>query len=246
MDGKDMKQGAKPPRRSRRLAATGLVVSGLLAGGILAGSQVANAASSPTSSASTSAASSAPNAGVDPTTMTARAGRNAAHRRHRLQGEGGGPGRGPGRHRHPGRDRLGRLAVRGARPEVRRKHRHREDRQLLQRDEHGVGLRRGRTDVGERIQRLIGSGTLTAPRGPGGTPGPLGTMRRRSPLGCRREAGEPRFMDGVDPGNATGACAGSPRTIRTRPERGTPLGAHSFGSHVRDAVLHRRGAPGPR
>ena len=70
MDGKDMKQGAKPPRRSRRLAATGLVVSGLLAGGILAGSQVANAASSPTSSASTSAASSAPNAGVDPATMT--------------------------------------------------------------------------------------------------------------------------------------------------------------------------------
>lgn len=69
MDGKDMKQGAKPPRRSRRLAATALVVSGLLAGGILAGSQVANAAStSPTSSASTSAGSSASNAGIDPTT----------------------------------------------------------------------------------------------------------------------------------------------------------------------------------
>ena len=69
MDGKDMEQRAKPPRRSRRLAATGLVVSGLLAGGILAGSQVANAASS-SSSASTSAGSSAPNAGVDPATMT--------------------------------------------------------------------------------------------------------------------------------------------------------------------------------
>jgi hypothetical protein len=70
MDGKDMKEGAKPPRRARRLAATGLVVSGLLAGGILAGSQVANAAStSPTSSASTSAASSDPNVGLDPTTM---------------------------------------------------------------------------------------------------------------------------------------------------------------------------------
>ena len=70
MDGKEMKGGAKPPRRSRRLAATGLVVSGLLAGGILAGSQVANAANtSPTSSASTSAASPAQNAGVDPTTM---------------------------------------------------------------------------------------------------------------------------------------------------------------------------------
>jgi hypothetical protein len=69
MDGKDMTMGAKPPRRARRLAATGLVVSGLLTGGILAGSQVANAAStSPPSSAST-AASSAPNAGVDPTTM---------------------------------------------------------------------------------------------------------------------------------------------------------------------------------
>jgi hypothetical protein len=70
MDGKDMKQAAKPPGRSRRLAATGLVVSGLLAGGILAGSQVANAAStSPTSSAFTSAAASAPNVGVDPATM---------------------------------------------------------------------------------------------------------------------------------------------------------------------------------
>ena len=70
MDGKDMKEGAKPPRRSRRLAATGLVVSGLLAGGVLAGSQVANAAStSSTSSGSTTAASSAPNAGVDPMTM---------------------------------------------------------------------------------------------------------------------------------------------------------------------------------
>ena len=44
MDGKDMAEGAKPPRRARRLAATGLVVSGLLAGGVLAGSQVANAA----------------------------------------------------------------------------------------------------------------------------------------------------------------------------------------------------------
>jgi hypothetical protein len=70
MDGKDMTTRAKPPRRARRLAATGLVVSGLLTGGILAGSQVANAAStSPTSSASTTAAS-APNAGVDPATMT--------------------------------------------------------------------------------------------------------------------------------------------------------------------------------
>jgi len=69
MDGKDMTEGAKPPRRARRLAAIGLVVSGSLAGGILAGSQVANAASSPTSSASTSAGSSAPNAGVDPTMM---------------------------------------------------------------------------------------------------------------------------------------------------------------------------------
>src|SRR6187200_1187912 len=70
MDGKDMKQGAKPPRVSRRLAATGLVASGLLAGGILAGSQVANAAStSPTSSAFISAATSAPNVGVDPATM---------------------------------------------------------------------------------------------------------------------------------------------------------------------------------
>ena len=70
MDGKDMTQGAKPPRRARRLAATGLVVTGLLAGGVLAGSQVANAAdSSPTSSGFTSAASSAPNAGIDPTTM---------------------------------------------------------------------------------------------------------------------------------------------------------------------------------
>jgi len=69
MHRKDMKEGEKPPRRSRRLAATGLVVSGLLAGGILAGSQVASAASSPTSSASTSHASSAPNASVDPTTM---------------------------------------------------------------------------------------------------------------------------------------------------------------------------------
>jgi len=70
MDGKDMEQRAKPPRRSRRLAATGLVVSGLLAGGILAGSQVANAAStSPTSSAPTSPVSSAQSAGVDPATM---------------------------------------------------------------------------------------------------------------------------------------------------------------------------------
>lgn len=70
MDGKDMKEGAKPPRRSGRLAATGLVVTGLLAGGILAGSQVANAAStSSTSSGTTTAASSAPNAGVDPMTM---------------------------------------------------------------------------------------------------------------------------------------------------------------------------------
>src|SRR6478672_10462938 len=70
MHRKDMKEGEKPPRRSRRLAATGLVVSGLLAGGILAGSQVANAAStSPTSSASTSAGSSATNAGIDPATM---------------------------------------------------------------------------------------------------------------------------------------------------------------------------------
>ncbi len=70
MDGNDMTTGAKPPRRSRRLAAIGLVVTGLLAGGILAGSQAANAAStSPTSSASASAASSATNAGIDPTTM---------------------------------------------------------------------------------------------------------------------------------------------------------------------------------
>jgi hypothetical protein len=69
MDGTDMTEGPKPPRRARRLAATGLVVSGLLAGGVL-GSQVANAASSsPTSSASTSAGSAATNAGVDPTTM---------------------------------------------------------------------------------------------------------------------------------------------------------------------------------
>jgi len=69
MDGKNMNEGAKPARRARRLAATGLVVSGLLAGGVLAGSQVANAAStSPTSSASTSAAS-VPNAGGDPATM---------------------------------------------------------------------------------------------------------------------------------------------------------------------------------
>jgi len=42
MDGKDMTEGAKPPRRARRLAAIRLVVSGSLAGGILAGSQVAN------------------------------------------------------------------------------------------------------------------------------------------------------------------------------------------------------------
>ena len=70
MDGKDLAEGGKPPRRARRLAATGLVVSCLLAGGVLAGSQVANAASSsPTSSASTSAGSSATDAGVDPTTM---------------------------------------------------------------------------------------------------------------------------------------------------------------------------------
>jgi len=70
MDGKDLAEGGKPPRRARRLAATGLVVSGLLAGGVLAGSQVANAASSsPTSSASTSAGSSATDAGVDPATM---------------------------------------------------------------------------------------------------------------------------------------------------------------------------------
>ena len=70
MDGKDMTEGAKPPRRSRRLTATGLVVSGVLAGGVLAGSQVANAAStSPNSSASTSAATATPNAGVDPATM---------------------------------------------------------------------------------------------------------------------------------------------------------------------------------
>jgi hypothetical protein len=68
MEGNDMKEAVKPPRRARRLAATGLVVSGLLAGGILTGSQVANAASS-SSSASTSAGSSAPNAGADPTTM---------------------------------------------------------------------------------------------------------------------------------------------------------------------------------
>ena len=70
MDGTEMTEGPKPPRRARRLAATGLVVSGLLAGGVLAGSQVANAASSsPTSNASTSAGSAATNAGVDPTTM---------------------------------------------------------------------------------------------------------------------------------------------------------------------------------
>ena len=70
MDGKGMKEEAKPPRRTRRLAATGLVVSGLLAGGIVAGSQVANAAStSPTSSASASAATSALNVGVDPATV---------------------------------------------------------------------------------------------------------------------------------------------------------------------------------
>jgi len=70
MDGNEMTEGAKPPRRSRRLAATGLIVSGLLAGGILAGSQVANAASTPsTSNASTSDASSARSVGVDPTTM---------------------------------------------------------------------------------------------------------------------------------------------------------------------------------
>ena len=72
MDGKDMTTRAKPPPRARRLGATGLVVIGLLTGGILAGSQVANAAStSPTSSASTTAASTAPNAGVDPATMSA-------------------------------------------------------------------------------------------------------------------------------------------------------------------------------
>jgi hypothetical protein len=69
MDGKDMTQGTKPPRRSRRIAAAGLVVSGLLAGGVLAGSQAANAASTSTSSASTSATTSAPNGGVDPATM---------------------------------------------------------------------------------------------------------------------------------------------------------------------------------
>ena len=70
MDGKDMTEGAKPPRRSRRLVAAGLVVSGLLAGGVLAGSQVANAANtSSTSGASTSAATSAPNGGGDPVTM---------------------------------------------------------------------------------------------------------------------------------------------------------------------------------
>jgi hypothetical protein len=71
MDGKDITEGAQPPRRARRLVAAGLVVGGLLAGGVLAGSQVANAAStSSTSNASTSASSSATNRGTDPLTMT--------------------------------------------------------------------------------------------------------------------------------------------------------------------------------
>ncbi|TMK37356.1 MAG: NUDIX domain-containing protein [Actinobacteria bacterium] len=58
-------------------------------------------------------------------------------------------------HDHPGRDGLSRLPLRGARPEVERVHRHREDRRQLQRDEHRRRLRRGRIDGVERIQRLI-------------------------------------------------------------------------------------------
>jgi hypothetical protein len=174
MDGTDMTEGPKPPRRARRLAATGLVVSGLLAGGVL-GSQVANAASSsPTSSASTSAGSAATNAGVDPTTM-----------RH-------GPGETLLTDGTASKVKAAALAAVPGGAVIRvetdsagspyeahvqksdGKHRHREDRRLLQRDEHRVGLRLRRTDVGERIQRLIAILKTRRAEGPRRNAGPLG------------------------------------------------------------------------
>src|SRR6266511_1636383 len=104
----------------------------------------------------------------------ARPWRDPAHRDHRSEGQGGRPGRGPRRDHHPRRDGLGRLPLRGARPQVRRVRGHGDGERVLHCDRHR-GPRRAERSIGVGPPKAVGPG---APRpGPFRAPASAGGSR---------------------------------------------------------------------
>src|SRR6266542_4539724 len=108
MDGKEATGKEATPSRRRRFASAGLVAAGLFAGAILAGTHLAGAQSATSTPAASTSARPGTEARIPQSWATGR--RNAPHRWHCQQGEGGSACRGGGRHDHPGRNGLGGLA----------------------------------------------------------------------------------------------------------------------------------------
>src|SRR6266511_1035264 len=146
----------------------------------------------------------------------ARPWRDPAHRDHRSEGQGGRPGRGPRRDHHPRRDGLGRLPLRGARPQVRRVRGHGEGERVLQGDRHR-GPRRAERSIGVGPPKAVGPG---APRpGPFRAPASAGGSRPGFAVSQDRSA-EGRAASGCIEGSDPGTRNRTRRGART-PASGT-------------------------
>ena len=171
-----------PRRSSRRRSKTmesqpkrlrvGIMLGAAAVGAALGGAAIAGAATGGTSSATSTTATAAATANAPDPAQDPASGRDAAHRYDRRQGEGGRARGGARRHDHPGRDRLGRLALRGAHDQGRR---HRGD---------GEGRRR--LQGHRRPSRAPAAAGPGGPGGPGRVPARTASGQRLSALGRHR------------------------------------------------------------
>ncbi len=161
--------------RPKRLR-VGLAVVATTVGAGLGGAAIAGAATSASTSAAGVIVFDVRNVDRDEgragsRDAEARTGRDAAYRHDRREGQSRGPRGGAGRHDHPGRDRLGGLALRSAHDQVRRHPGHGQGRRELQ-GHHNRGRLRRRT-------RWRRPGRRHAHGAPGGS-APTGDLRVRS------------------------------------------------------------------